>query len=80
MYFVFLVLNAYILKLDGRVVRFIGEVLTFPMLIASFIMLTISVRHVIGDKFKVGSYSFWSFIMMLICATSTLVSLIFKIG
>jgi hypothetical protein len=70
-FFCFLILDWYILqfKLDSiilrHVLRFFGELSTIPLLFAQPVLLVFSIIYCIKDKFRIKTYSFWSFIISL---------------
>ena len=66
-YFVFLILNWYVLHLSSTLLRFFGEILTLPLLfLVQPTLLIFSIFHCIKDRFRIKTYSFWSFFILLI--------------
>ncbi len=79
-YFVILITNAYIIKCENTLVRVIQEYLTLPILLSQLVILGVSIKFVMEDKFKVKTYSFWTFVLMFISSLCTFLSIILKIG
>jgi hypothetical protein len=70
-YLCFSILDWYLLKLDSVILRHIlrafGELLMIPlMFIVQPALLVFSIIYCIKDKFRIKTYSFWSFIILLI--------------
>ena len=62
-----LFMNAYVFKSDFVLFGFFYELLNFPLIfLGQPALLVISVFYCIKDKFRIKSYSFWSFIILLI--------------
>lgn len=64
-YFCVLCLNAYIIKSDFIFIGIFQEALTLPLMLFQLILLILSILHCIKDKFRVKTYSFWSFFILL---------------
>lgn len=79
-YFLSLFLNAYVIEFENGLFRFIGELITIPILIGQLFVLVISIKYTIEDKFSLKTYSFWAFILSGITSIWTFTSLIFGIG
>jgi hypothetical protein len=69
----FLILDWYILqfKLDSIILRHflraLGELITIPLLfLVQPALLVFSIIYCIKDRFRIKTYSFWSFILLLI--------------
>lgn len=66
LYFCLLYLNAYCVKSEIVLIGWFQELLTIPFILFQFILLILSILYCIKGKFRVNSYSFWSFIILLI--------------
>jgi hypothetical protein len=69
-YFCFLWLNAYVIHLDFykdvSILGFFGEILTLPLLLFQLVLLVLSIIYCIKDKFRLKTYSFLSFLILLV--------------
>ena len=75
-YFCFLLLNAYIIHSRFVLIGFIQEILTLPLLLFQLILFVFSLTYCIKDKFRIKTYSFWSFLFLLVSNSYFLGSLI----
>lgn len=64
-YFCLLCLNTYVIKSDFILIGIFQEMLTLPLIFFQMILFVFSILHCIKDKFRVMTYSFWSFIILL---------------
>lgn len=64
-YFCVLCLNAYIIKSDFIFIGIFQELLTLPLVLFQLVLLVLSILHCIKDKFRIKTYSFWSFFILL---------------
>ena len=76
-YFCFLLLNTYVIKSDFCLIGVLQELLTLPLLIFQLALLVLSVIHCIKDKYRIRTYSFWSFIMLLVSNAFCIGSFVF---
>ena len=66
-YFCLLYLNAYVIKADFVLIGFFQEILTFPFLIlVQPTLLVLSFVSFVENKFRIKTYSFWSFLILLV--------------
>ena len=65
-YFCLLCMNAYIIKSNFFLIGVLQEILTLPLLFIQFVLLFVSMQYCFNDKFKIKSYSLWTFILLLI--------------
>ena len=65
-YFLFLYLNAYILRWDFVLIGVFQELLTIPVMLGELILLFFSIRGFILSKYLFKSYSFGATIILLI--------------
>lgn len=63
-YFCVLCLNAYVVKSDFIFIGIFQEMLTLPLVLLQSVLLVFSVLRCMKDKFRVKTYSFWSFILL----------------
>ena len=83
-YFSYLLLNYYVLEIEYsplviHIIRFFGELITFPLLFIQPVLLILSIIHCIKEKFRILSYSFWSFLILLIANTFCIGSFIIRL-
>lgn len=64
-YFCLLCLNTYIVKSDFVLIGIFQELLTLPLILFQLMLLVLSAFHCMKDKFRVKTYSFWSFLVLL---------------
>ena len=73
----FHILNWYILHLEFIFIRFFGELLMFPLIfLVQPVLFVLSIVYCINDKFRIKSYSFWSFLILLVSNSFTIGSFI----
>ena len=77
-YFCLLGLNAYIVKSNFILIGVFQELLTLPLLFIQFVLLVFSIIFVIKGNFRIKTYSFWTFLLLLISNSFCLGPLIFK--
>ena len=66
-YFCLLFLNFYFIKANFILIGVFQELMTFPLLfLYQPMLLVLSILHCIKDKFRIKTYSFWSFLILLI--------------
>ena len=65
-YFCLLCLNAYFFKSNFVLIGVFQELLTLPLLLFQLALLFFSIMHCIKDKFRIITYSFWTFLILLI--------------
>lgn len=65
-YFCLLCLNAYVVKSDFILIGVFQELLTLPLIFFQLVLLVFSILHCLKDKFRIKTYSFWSFIVLLV--------------
>ena len=69
-YFCFLILDYYILHIDKPIkhlIQFIHELIGLPLLfLVQPTLLVFSIIHCVKDKFRIKTYSFWSFLILLV--------------
>ena len=66
-YFCLLFLNAYVVKSDFVLIGVFQEILTLPLLfLLQPALLVLSFMYCINDKFRIKTYSFWSFFILLV--------------
>jgi hypothetical protein len=66
-YFCLLSLNNYVIKSTFVLIGVFQEMLTLPLLfLVQPILLVLSVKYCIKDKFRIKTYSFWSFVILLV--------------
>ena len=65
-YFVFITVNQYIIKSNNFWLGFIRELITIPLLIFQIFLFLITIIQCIINKFKIKTYSFLTFIILLI--------------
>jgi hypothetical protein len=70
-YFLFLFLNAYLIKSKFVLIGVFQELITIPMLLGQLILFGFSIKYSISDKFSMKKYSTWSFIILLVSILST---------
>ena len=75
-YFCLVCLNTYIVKSDFVLIGVFQEMLTLPLLLFQLVLLVLSVINCIKDKFRIKTYSFYSFIILLVSNSYFLGSLI----
>lgn len=69
--FYFLIIYAlYFFKIDLMIIRFFGELLTIPFLIAQIIFIVIGINHVIKNKIKL--LTIISLLSLVVCAILTI--------
>lgn len=73
-YFCMLCLNAYVIKSDFIYIGIFQELLTLPLILFQLVLLVLSILHCIKDKFRIKTYSFWSFFILLISNSFVLIS------
>ena len=78
-YFCLLSLNAYIIKSDFVLIGVFQELLTLPLLLLQLVLLVLSVMHCIKDKFRIKTYSLWTFLVLLISNSIFIGSIIISI-
>jgi len=74
-YFCLLYLNAYVVKSDFVLIGVFQEMLTLPLLFAQLALWVVSIIYSIKEKFRVKSYSFWTFLILLLNNTFCIGSL-----
>ena len=69
-YHCFLTIDYYVLHSNIfhiQIFRFIGEIITIPLVFLIYPGLFVfSIIHCIHEKFRIKSWSFWSFLILLI--------------
>lgn len=66
-YICLLYLNEYVIKSNFVLIGVFREMLTIPLLFfVQPVLLILSIIYCIRDKFRIISYSFWSFFILLI--------------
>lgn len=65
-YFCLLYLNTYIVKSNSVLIGIFQELLTLPLILFQLLLLILSILYCIKDKFRIITYSFWSFLILLI--------------
>ncbi|WP_428655082.1 hypothetical protein [Runella sp.] len=71
MYFLFLYLNADAFHLEYTFIGVIQEVLTLPLLVMLLLLLGLSLKRTISERFSFINYSFWSLLLLMVCVTFT---------
>ena len=71
LYFCFLMLDYFFIHIENKFIvffiRFFGEMITFPLLfLVQPAFLFLSIIYCIKEKFRIKSWSFWSFLILLI--------------
>ena len=82
-YFGFLLLDYYVFHIDNitiiHIIRFFGEILTLPlMFLFQPALLVLSIMLCVKDKFRIRTYSFWSFLILLVSNAFCIGSFIFR--
>jgi len=75
-YFCFLLLNSYVLHLKFTAIGVFQELLTLPLLLFQLVLLVFSVINCINEKFRIKSYHFWSFLILISSNSYLLATLI----
>ena len=65
-YFCLLCLNVFFIKSDFVLIEVFQEVCTLPLLFLQLVLLVLSIVHCIRDKYRIRTYSFWSFLVLVI--------------
>ena len=78
-YFCLLCLNAYVIKSSFVLIGVFQELLTLPLLLFQLVLLVLSIMHCINDKFRIKTYSLWTFLILLISNSIFLGSIIISI-
>ncbi len=65
-YFCLLYLNAYVIKSDFVLIEFFQEILTLPLICVQFVLFIFSIIYCIRDRFRIKTYSFWMFFILLV--------------
>ena len=73
-YFCLLCLNAYVIKSDFVLIGVFQELFTIPLLLFQWVLLILSIIYCIQNKFRLKTYSFWSFLILLVSNTCLLAS------
>ena len=81
-YFCFLMLDYYLIHIENKfiihIIRFFGEMITFPLLfLVQPALLILSIFCCVKEKFRIKSWSFWSFLILLISNVFFIGSFIF---
>ena len=71
-YFLLLVLNAYVFKLNYKLIGVVQEFLTLPVLGLMLFLFFYSIKRAKVDKFSSDKYSFWTFGMLAMCCILTI--------
>lgn len=64
-YFCLLFLNTYVFKSDFVLIGIVQEAATLPLILFQLALFVLSILFCIKDKFRVKTYSFWSFLVLL---------------
>jgi len=64
-YFCLLCLNVFVIKSDFVLIGVFREIFTLPLLLLQFVLLVLSIMHCIKDKYRIKTFSFWSFLILL---------------
>ena len=65
LYFGFLFLNTYVLKLEYTMISVLQEILTIPMMLLSLILLFFSIRNFVVKHFTIVSYAFLTILLLV---------------
>tara|TARA_B100001063_G_C16685260_1_gene513974 strand:- start:482 stop:775 length:294 start_codon:yes stop_codon:yes gene_type:complete len=71
-YFLLLLLNEILLKLDYILIGFIVESFSISLLLLQFILLFVSFIYWKKDNFSIKNYSFWAFLILILSNAWTL--------
>ena len=75
-YFCLVCLDTYVIKSDFVLIGVFREMLTLPLLLFQLVLLVFSIINCIKEKFRIKTYSFWSFLVLLVSNSIFLGSLI----
>lgn len=64
-YFGFLFLNVYVLKLEYTLIGVFQEILTIPLMLLSPVLLVFSIRNFIAKRYAIVSYAFLTIILLI---------------
>lgn len=65
-YFGLLFLNGYVIRSNFVLIGVFQELLTIPLILLQLLLLVVGAIHCVSDRFRIRTYSFWSFIILLI--------------
>jgi hypothetical protein len=74
--FCLLCLNAYIVKSDFVLIGVFQELLTLPLMLIQLALFVLSIMYCMNDKFRIKSYSLWTFLILLVSNSLFLGSII----
>ena len=75
-YFCLLCLNAYVVRSDFVLIGVFQELLSLPLLLFQLALLFFSIMHCVKEKFRIKTYSLWTFLILLISNSFFLGSII----
>ncbi len=78
LYFGFLFLDAYVIHSKFVLIGVFRELFTIPALFIQLLMLGVTFNNWRREKFQLKSYSFWSFLMLIITSAVMLLAMAFE--
>ena len=79
-YFMLLVVNAYLTKFDFLLLGTVMEVFTIPIMLAQLVICFLSLGYCIKNGFNTRDYPFWAFIISFLNTFLPIGSIVFGIG
>jgi len=64
MFFTFLFVNGYILKIDITIVGVFQQILTLPIMLGTMVLFGFAIKSIVSKKISLKKYPIWSLLIL----------------